>query len=93
MPMQKQIHAGQRTQFKAFVAIRETNGHVSLGVKCSKEVATAILEAIIAAKISIVPMWQGYWGNTIDRPHNAPCKVTGLLWPCAGASHSCPQGH
>merc|ERR1712072_966314 len=42
MPVQKQTRAGQRTRFKAFVAIGDYNGHVGLGVKCSKEVATAI---------------------------------------------------
>merc|ERR1711884_311142 len=42
MPVQKQTRAGQRTRFKAFVAIGDFNGHVGLGVKCSKEVATAI---------------------------------------------------
>ena len=56
MPVQKQTRAGQRTRFKASVAIRDYNGHVSLGVKCSKEVATAIRGAIILATLSIVPV-------------------------------------
>merc|ERR1712080_48480 len=47
MPVQKQTRAGQRTRFKAFVAVGDSNGHVGLGVKCSKEVATAIRGAII----------------------------------------------
>ncbi|KAF7819023.1 40S ribosomal protein S2-4-like [Senna tora] len=42
MPVQKQTRAGQRTRFKAFVVVGDGNGHVGLGVKCSKEVATAI---------------------------------------------------
>ena len=42
MPMQKQTHVGQRTQFKAFVTTGDYNGHVDLGVNCSKEVAIAI---------------------------------------------------
>ena len=33
MPVQKQTRAGQRTRFKAFVAIGEHAGHVGLGVK------------------------------------------------------------
>uniref|UniRef100_A0A8C5L8K9 40S ribosomal protein S2 n=1 Tax=Jaculus jaculus TaxID=51337 RepID=A0A8C5L8K9_JACJA len=60
MPVQKQTRAGQRTRFKAFVAIGNYNGHVHLGVKCSKEVATAIRGAIILAKLSIVPVRRGY---------------------------------
>ncbi|KAI5228800.1 40S Ribosomal Protein S2 [Manis pentadactyla] len=60
---------------KAFVAIGDYNRHVGLGVKCSKEVATAIRGAIILAKLSIVPVRRGYWGNKIGRPHTVPCKV------------------
>uniref|UniRef100_A0A061HZ90 Small ribosomal subunit protein uS5 n=1 Tax=Cricetulus griseus TaxID=10029 RepID=A0A061HZ90_CRIGR len=59
MPVQKQTRAGQRTRFKAFVAIGDYSGHVGLGVKCSKEVATAIRGAIILAKLSIVPVGTG----------------------------------
>jgi small subunit ribosomal protein S2e len=86
MPVQKQTTAGQRTRFKAFVAVGDSNGHVGLGVKwcvkfalecvpkfrscrnsvCSaKEVATAIRGAIINAKMSIVPVRRGYWGNKL----------------------------
>ena len=46
-----------------------------MGVKCSKEVATAIRGAIILAKLSIVPVRRGYWGNKIGKPHTVPCKV------------------
>merc|ERR1712226_308343 len=77
MPVQKQTRAGQRTRFKAFVAIGDYNGHVGLGVKCSKEVATAIRGAIILAKLSILPVRRGFWGNKIGKPHTAPCKATG----------------
>lgn len=77
MPVQKQTRAGQRTRFKAFVAIGDYNGHVGLGVKCSKEVATAIRGAIILAKLSVVPVRRGYWGTKLGKPHTVPCKVTG----------------
>ncbi|KAH7854317.1 hypothetical protein Vadar_012470 [Vaccinium darrowii] len=76
-PVQKQTRAGQRTRFKAFVVVGDGNGHVGLGVKCSKEVATAIRGAIILAKLSVVPVRRGYWGNKIGKPHTVPCKVTG----------------
>uniref|UniRef100_A0A2K5Q2F0 Small ribosomal subunit protein uS5 n=1 Tax=Cebus imitator TaxID=2715852 RepID=A0A2K5Q2F0_CEBIM len=69
MPVQKQTRAGQRTRFKAFVAIGDYNGHIGLGVKCSKEEATAIRGAITLAKLSIVPVCRGYWGNKIGKPH------------------------
>jgi len=77
MPVQKQTRAGQRTRFKAFVVVGDHDGHVGLGVKCSKEVATAIHGAIINAKLSLVPVRRGYWGNKIGNPHTVPTKVTG----------------
>ncbi|KAL1225284.1 Small ribosomal subunit protein uS5z [Cardamine amara subsp. amara] len=77
MSVQKQTRAGQRTRFKAFVVVGDSNGHVGLGVKCSKEVATAIRGAIILAKMSVIPVRRGYWGNKIGKPHTVPCKVTG----------------
>ena len=60
---------------QAFVAVGDFNGHVGLGVKCSKEVATAIRGAINLAKLSIIPIRRGYWGNKIGKPHTVPCKV------------------
>eukprot|EP00920_Eleutheroschizon_duboscqi_P009260 GHVT01021135.1.p1 GENE.GHVT01021135.1~~GHVT01021135.1.p1 ORF type:complete len:220 (+),score=12.25 GHVT01021135.1:1950-2609(+) len=77
MPVQKQTRAGQRTRFKAFVAVGDGNGHCGLGVKCAKEVATAIRGAIIAAKLSLIPVRRGYWGNRIGEPHTVPMKVAG----------------
>merc|ERR1719511_325177 len=77
MPVQKQTRAGQRTRFKAFVAVGDFNGHVGLGVKCSREVATAIRGAITLAKLSLIPIRRGYWGNKIGKPHTVPCKVHG----------------
>lgn len=76
-PVQKQTRAGQRTRFKAVVIIGDNNGHVGLGIKTSKEVATAIRAAIIIAKLSIIPVRRGYWGSHIGQPHSLASKVTG----------------
>ncbi|KAJ2518049.1 40S ribosomal protein [Coemansia sp. RSA 1939] len=76
-PVQKQTRAGQRTRFKAFVAIGDSDGHVGLGVKCAKEVASAIRGAIILAKLSVIPVRRGYWGSKLGEPHTVPSKVTG----------------
>jgi len=76
-PVQKQTSAGQRTRFKAFVVVGDGNGHVGLGVKCSKEVTLAIRGAIMAAKLAVVPIRRGYWGSKFGPPHTVPCKVTG----------------
>jgi small subunit ribosomal protein S2e len=77
MPVQKQTTAGQRTRFKAFVAVGDEKGHVGLGFKSASEVATAIRGAIIMAKITLVPIRRGYWGKNVGLPHTIPCKVTG----------------
>jgi len=77
MPVQKQTRAGQRTRFKAFVIVGDNDGHFGLGVKCAKEVATAIRGAIIAAKLAVIPIRRGYWGQRFGAPHTVPVKVTG----------------
>jgi len=77
MPVQKQTRAGQRTRFKAFVAIGDSDGHLGLGVKCAKEVATAIRGAIILAKLSVIPVRRGYWGAKLGEPHTVPSKIQG----------------
>merc|ERR1711974_462689 len=77
MPVQKQTTAGQRTRFKAFVVVGDGAGHLGLGVKCASEVAGSIQGAITAAKLSVVPIRKGYWGNKIGAPHTIPSKVTG----------------
>merc|ERR1711881_193931 len=64
-PVQKQTRAGQRTRFKAIVVIGDSEGHIGLGIKTSKEVATAIRAAIIIAKLSVVPIRRGYWGTNL----------------------------
>uniref|UniRef100_A0A1B0BIW4 S5 DRBM domain-containing protein n=1 Tax=Glossina palpalis gambiensis TaxID=67801 RepID=A0A1B0BIW4_9MUSC len=43
-PTQKQTGGGQRTHFKAFVAMGSNNNHsinTGLGVRCSKEIASS----------------------------------------------------
>lgn len=75
--VQKQTKAGQRTRFKAVVAVGDLDGHVGLGVKVAKEVQIAIKGALVAAKLSLIPVRRGYWGNKIGNVHTVPCKVTG----------------
>lgn len=92
MPVQKQTTAGQRTRFKAFVAIGDANGHLGLGVKCSKEVATSIRGAIINAKLSLMPVRRGYWGNMLGDPHTVPMKTTGTCGSCTVRLVPAPRG-
>ena len=82
-PVQKQTRAGQRTRFKAVVLIGDSDGHIGLGIKSSKEVADSIRAAIILAKLSVIPIRRGYWGTNLGEPHTVPCKVSGK---CASAA-------
>jgi len=76
-PVQKQTQAGQRTRFKAFVLVGDNKGHVGLGWKVASEVANAIRGALIAAKLSTIPIRTGYWGAKFGLPHTVPGKVSG----------------
>jgi len=76
-PVQKMTSAGQRNRFVAYALVGDSAGHVGLGQKVGKEVATAIRGAVIAAKLALVPVRRGYWGNKIGLPHTVPMKVTG----------------
>lgn len=92
MPVQKQTCAGQRTRFKAFVIVGDSNGHCGLGVKCSKEVASAIKGAIILAKLSCIPIRRGYWGSILGNPHTVPAKVTGKCGSVTARLVPAPRG-
>lgn len=76
-PVQKQTSAGQRTRFKAWVAVGDHKAHVGLGQKCASEVGIAIRGAHTLAKLSLIPVRKGYWGSRVGDPHTLPCKLTG----------------
>ena len=59
------------------MVIGDSEGHVGLGIKTSKEVATAIRAAIIIAKLSVLPIRRGYWGTNLGVPHSLPTKESG----------------
>merc|ERR1711865_1362980 len=80
-PVQKMTSAGQRNRFVCYVLVGDSAGHIGLGQKCAKEVATAIRGGIIAAKMALIPVRRGYWGNRLGAPHTVPMK-------CAGKSGS-----
>ncbi|ODV84067.1 hypothetical protein CANARDRAFT_29514 [[Candida] arabinofermentans NRRL YB-2248] len=77
LSVQKQTRAGQRTRMKVVVVVGDSNGHVGLGIKAAKELATAIRGAIIIAKLSIIPVRRGYWGSNLGAPHSIANKTSG----------------
>jgi len=76
-PVQKMTSAGQRNRFVAYALVGDGAGHVGLGNKVGKEVATAIRGAVISAKLALIPVRRGYWGTNLGLPHTVPMKVTG----------------
>ena len=75
--VQKQTQAGQRTRFKAYAIVGDERNYLGLGWKCHKEVQGAIKGAVTMAKLNIIPVRKGYWGNKIGGTHTVPMKVTG----------------
>ncbi|KAH0504390.1 40S ribosomal protein S2 [Microtus ochrogaster] len=92
MPVQKQTRAGQRTRIKALVAIGDYSGHVGLGVKCFKEVATAVRGAIILAQAFHCPCAERLLGEQDWQTPHCSVQSDRPLWLCVGASHPCPRG-
>merc|ERR550537_765844 len=76
-PVQKMTSAGQRNRFVAYALVGDCNGHIGLGNKVGKEVATAIRGAVISAKLNLIPVRRGYWGSKLGAPHTVPMKLTG----------------
>ncbi|KFW84514.1 40S ribosomal protein S2, partial [Manacus vitellinus] len=77
MPVQKQTRAGQRTRFKVTLLLCFLMVKPPLCSLLHYITVSSCWGAIILAKLSIVPVRRGYWGNKIGKPHTVPCKVTG----------------
>lgn len=75
--VQKQTTAGQRTRMKVWVLVGDGRGHIGLGQKSHKEVQGAVAGAIAEAKMKMIPVRMGYWGNNIGQPHTIPFKISG----------------
>merc|ERR1719384_1610689 len=71
-PVQKMSSAGQTNRFVCYVLVGDQDGHIGLGSKCAKEVATAIRGGIIRAKVNLIPVRRGYWGSKMGVPHTLP---------------------
>jgi len=91
-PVQKMSSAGQTNRFVIYVLVGDTNGHIGLGAKCAKEVATAIRGGIIAAKLALIPVRRGYWGAKLGLPHTVPMKVHGKCGSVRARLIPAPRG-
>ena len=77
--VQKQTDAGEKSRFRAVVAVGNSNGYLGIGDGKAKQVRTAIDKATLQAKLEIVPVRRGCgsWECRCGRSHSLPFKVTG----------------
>src|SRR5512139_839480 len=77
--VQKQTDAGEKSRFKAIVAVGNRDGYIGLGAGKASQVRNAIEKASVAARLNIVPVKRGCgsWECGCGKPHSVPFQVEG----------------
>ncbi len=77
--VQKQTDAGEKSRFKALVAVGNLGGYFGMGIGKAKQVRDAIQKGNIAAKLNIFPVRRGCgsWECDCGEVHSTPFKVRG----------------
>jgi small subunit ribosomal protein S5 len=77
--VQKQTDAGEKSRFRAVVAVGDNNGYLGVGDGKAKQVRTAIDKATLQAKLRVIPIRRGCgsWECGCGRSHSLPFRVTG----------------
>ena len=77
--VQKQTDAGEKSRFKAIVAVGNRDGYIGLGGGKASQVRTAIEKAAVDARLKIVPVRRGCgsWECGCGKPHSVPFQVEG----------------
>jgi small subunit ribosomal protein S5 len=77
--VQKQSDAGEKSRFKAMVAVGNRDGYVGFGSGKAKQVRSAIEKAAINARLNITPVRRGCgsWECGCGKTHSLPFKVRG----------------
>jgi len=77
--VQKQSDAGEKSRFKAIVAVGNRDGYLGLGSGKAKQVRTAIEKAATDARLKIIPVRRGCgsWECGCGKPHSLPFQVKG----------------
>lgn len=77
--VQKQTDAGEKSQFKAIVAVGNRDGYVGLGSGKAKQVRTAIEKGAVDARLNVTLIRRGCgsWECGCGKPHSLPFKVQG----------------
>jgi small subunit ribosomal protein S5 len=77
--VQKQTDAGEKSRFRAVVAVGNNNGYLGVGDGKAKQVRTGIDKATLQAKLKIIPVRRGCgsWECGCGRSHSLPFRVEG----------------
>lgn len=77
--VQKQTDAGEKSRFKAIVAVGNRDGYIGLVAGKASQVRTAIEKAAVDARLKIVPVRRGCgsWECGCGKPHSVPFQVEG----------------
>ena len=72
--VQRQTDAGEKSRFKACVAVGNRMGLIGIGEAKTKEIGPAIRKAITTAKLQISPIRRGCgsWECSCHDPHSIP---------------------
>ncbi|MDD3792183.1 MAG: 30S ribosomal protein S5 [Candidatus Bathyarchaeota archaeon] len=77
--VQKQTDAGEKSRFKAIVAVGNKDGYIGLGQGKASQVRNAIEKAAVNARLNIIPVKRGCgsWECGCGQPHSVPFQVEG----------------
>jgi len=77
--VQKQTDAGEKSRFKAIVAVGNRDGYIGVGNGKASQVRNAIEKAAANARLNIVPIKRGCgsWECSCGQPHSVPFQVEG----------------
>lgn len=77
--VQKQSDAGEKSQFRAIVAVGNQDGYIGLGSGKGKQVRSAIEKGAVDARLNITPVRRGCgsWECGCGKHHSLPFQVEG----------------
>ena len=77
--VQKQTDAGEKSRFRAIVAVGNRNGYVGLGSGKTRQVRAAIQKGAVDARLNLTPIRRGCgsWECGCGESHSLPFQVRG----------------
>lgn len=92
--VQRQTDAGRKTLFVATAGVGNKNGIVGVAQAKAAGVGTAIRNAIVLAKLNVVPVKRGCgsWECTCSNPHSIPFQVEGKVGSVRVVLKPAPKG-